>query len=130
MVNILVVEDDIPTRTKLELHLRKEWFDVSSTGWFGQAIELINSELVDVLITDTQIFVNDAEWIIAETWWTIDSMWWLKVAEFFRDLFPDKLIIATSTEYKDFREWKCDIFIKKPIDLNRLIEIIWKAVQG
>ncbi|MBF0550493.1 MAG: response regulator [Deltaproteobacteria bacterium] len=52
MAKILVVDDDIDFREMLCFSLRKDGFDVSEASDGNQAIKLVGSESVDLVITD------------------------------------------------------------------------------
>lgn len=106
---ILIIEKGDDIRSLLEEHLKEKEYTIDSVESYLDAIEKLSKKLFDVIITHIEI----------------PNLEDLKILTLLRKYQPDASIIVISNfeKEKSFHrnfEKGVDIFIKKPIDLEKL----------
>ena len=116
---ILVVENEAPVRMALVLELHCEGYAVLEAESGEDAlIQLDDGQRVDILITDIQLGGDLTGWDVADK---------------FRDVFSDILVIYTSgAAVENPRKVSSSVFFSKPYrpaDISKLCNVFGRAVR-
>jgi len=115
----VVVDDDVKVTMLVEKALTQRGFRVFSANEGKKALELVEREKPDVLITDIlQPGIDGAE--LCNRVKNTPGMGDIKVI-FITGVF-------TETHFKLQMNYKYDGFIKKPIDVNQLIRLVEEKI--
>ena len=120
MKQILIVEDDVVLLDTLKIFLEdyKKEFNVLTAQNGGQAIEILEHESIDLLVTDLRMPGVDG----------------LELFSYTSNAYPFlPSIIMTASATPEVEEWAEDIgvagLVRKPIDYNHLVDIIKVALD-
>ena len=111
MQRLLLVDDDAATRALLHAALALEGYEVSDAGGGDEALRLLDRERPDVVLTDLIMPGTDG----------------LSLCKAIRAKaeFEDVVIIAlTGGDYPERLSGLCDVFLRKPVDIARLIDTL------
>jgi DNA-binding response OmpR family regulator len=106
---ILVVEDDVPTRSAITMALREEGYEVAVASDRSRACDLVRREQADLLVTDLATPRLDS----------------LKLIEERRDAHPElPVLVITSAVANGARQAQllgADGYVEKPVRLDDLL---------
>ena len=117
MSSILVVEDEVDTRTVLQLLLAMEGFDVRTAGDGIAALESVGEEAPDLVITD----------------WMMPRM---SGVELCRRLRQDPatrdipIIVASARGREPAEDGLYERFLHKPYEIEDLVETVRRLLPG
>ena len=111
MQRLLLVDDDATTRVLLHAALELEGYEVSDAGGGDEALRLLDRERPDVVVTD----------LIMPG---VDGLSLCKAIRANAE-FEDAVIIAlTGGDYPEALNGLCDVFLRKPVEIDRLIDTL------
>lgn len=111
MQRLLLVDDDATTRDLLHEALELEGYEVSDADGGDEALRLLDRERPDVVLTDLIMPGVDG----------------LSLCKAIRAKagHEDAVIIAlTGGEYPEALNGLCDVFLRKPVEIDRLIDTL------
>ena len=111
MQRLLLVDDDTATCALLHAALALEGYEVSDAGGGDEALRLLDRERPDVVVTD----------LIMPG---VDGLSLCKAIRANAE-FEDAVIIAlTGGDYPEALNGLCDVFLRKPVEIDRLIDTL------
>lgn len=111
MNRLLVVDDDATTRTLLGSALASEGYEVSKAGDGDEALRMLERERPDMLITD----------LIMPG---MDGLTLCKAVKGNPDYSELSIVALTGGDYPEELTGLCDVFVRKPIDIARLLDTL------
>ncbi|MFO7190532.1 MAG: response regulator [Pseudomonadota bacterium] len=111
MQRILVVDDDPNERALLEAALSLEGYTVRTAGDGDEALYVLDSERPDAVITDL---------IMPGT----DGLGVCRAIRARPELEDMSIVALTGGEYPQELTGLCDVFLRKPVDVGRLVDTL------
>jgi CheY-like chemotaxis protein len=111
MQRLLLVDDDATTRALLHAALALDGYEVSDAGGGDEALRLLDRERPDVVLTDL---------IMPGT----DGLSLCKAIRAKAELEDVVIIALTGGDYPERLSGLCDVFLRKPVDIARLIDTL------
>ena len=118
--SIIIAEDEPHVTRLLKLALEREGFNIQAVHNGAQALELINEQHPDMLITDINMPKMDGE----------------QLCKHLMEQFPERkfpIIVLSSRTEIEHRDWSKamsnTVFMEKPVSIRKLIKHIHSVQQ-
>ena len=111
MIRVLVIDDEAHVRKLYGDLLTREGFEVISTAFPNEALEIIDKNKPDIIILDIELDGDNG----------------LRFIEKYKSEYPDLPIIlnsAYSIYMSDFKTWMAEAYIVKSSDIQPLVDKI------
>lgn len=108
-LSILIVEDEVLIRMMMANELRSAGYNVIEAAQADEAMDVLDATPIDLVITD-----------ITMPWGSMDG---IKLAERVRSDWPRTKVMVVSANLPENRD-VLDAFIGKPVDPDKLIELV------
>ena len=108
-LSILIVEDEVLIRMMMANELRSAGYNVIEAAQADEAMDVLGATPIDLVITD-----------ITMPWGSMDG---IKLAERVRRDWPRTKVMVVSANLPENRD-VLDAFIGKPVDPDKLIELV------
>jgi CheY-like chemotaxis protein len=108
-ISILIVEDEVLIRMMMANELRSAGYDVIEAAHADEAMDVLGSSHIHLLITDIAM--------------PLGSMDGIKLAELVRNDWPETKVMVVSANFPEGQA-ALDAYIGKPIDTDKLIQRI------
>lgn len=119
--SLLVVEDDIATRTLLTVLMERSGFEVDAIGSGSDAVTLLSSVTYSTVLFDLQLPGTSGHEILA----------FLEVND--PDMIPHAVVVSSVQQQELDRvrqRYPHTAVIRKPFDLNELVQMVVRAAQN
>lgn len=119
MAKVLIADDDVPVLNSISVLLRSLDHEVTAISDSAEAVRVLQEDRFDLLITDIRMT-------------PVDGMQLLQLAQ---DTHPDMPTIVVSAYSSDAAQEQgyqlgCKAYIKKPFNINEVIDAVEKALAG